>query len=461
MQNKLIQAMKSTQLLSVVLSLIMFSGITAGSIAFAASDGDVEDRLENFCQMTDEDKIQFFEDHPRLLQFEDRLANFCELDEEEREDAIEDFVNQHIPHARDYKNYDLKDKLERYCEMTDEEKRELIAKYDKTKEKVAKMNQYCELDEEGKDAFIAEHVDEYRMHHKDKDYSKDMRMHLERYCNMSESEKREYLSNNDKAQEHAEKINEYCTMDDSQKMAFIEEHGEEYKQHMKEKMMEHKDKKYHLDYDRLCGLSESDRALEIDDPERLDRISQWCDMTPEEREEYKKKHHDKKMSSDMSPRLKAMIMNKHDISDEKLEAIKMKYQEHYGDLTDEKRSELKMKFKEHMSSIYHGMTDEQRSAIHERLAEMKAFKAELREKASELTDEEKRKLRAEFLEKAKELHLAWISPRIQMNAGVDASDIECREGFTLVIKSSNGIPMCLKADTAITMIERGLAVPAS
>jgi hypothetical protein len=29
------------------------------------------------------------------------------------------------------------------------------------------------------------------------------------------------------------------------------------------------------------------------------------------------------------------------------------------------------------------------------------------------------------------------------------------------MKKSNGVPMCLKADTALVMIERGIAVPAN
>ena len=70
-------------------------------------------------------------------------------------------------------------------------------------------------------------------------------------------------------------------------------------------------------------------------------------------------------------------------------------------------------------------------------------------------------LREQFIEKAKEMQLAWISPRVQMNAGVDASEIECREGYSLVMKESNGVPMCLTADTALRMIEKGIAVPAN
>ncbi len=106
------------------------------------------------------------------------------------------------------------------------------------------------------------------------------------------------------------------------------------------------------------------------------------------------------------------------------------------------------------------MSDEHKTAIHDRVAEMKAFKIELRERSSELTEEEKQGLRAEFIEKAKDIQLSWISPRHQMNAGIDAAEIECREGFSLLMKESNGAAMCLKADTALKMIERGIAVPA-
>ena len=397
--------MKNVKLLGVIFSLVMFTGLTAGTAVFAESD-------------------------------------------------------EKYHSDKDYKG-EFQEKLERYCMMTDDAKKEYITKHDKSEEHVTKMNKYCALDEESKDAFIDEHLDEYKTYQKSKEHYPDMRTHLERYCSMTESDKREYIAQNDKAQEHAEKINKYCLMDEDQKTVFIEEHKDEYKQHMKEKMTKYKDKKHHMDYDRICSLSESDRAKEIDDLQKLDRISKWCEMTPEEREEYKKKHHDKKMNSDISPRLKAMIMNNHDISDEKLKEIKMKFRDHFGELTDDKKSELKMKYKDHLSSIKQNITDEQRSAIHERLTEMKTFKAQLKENASKLTNEEKQNLRAEFIDKAKELNLAWLSPRIQMNAGVDPQEIECREGFTLVMKSSNGVPICLKVDTALKMIERGIVIPSN
>jgi len=226
-----------------------------------------------------------------------------------------------------------------------------------------------------------------------------------------------------------------------------------------------------MDYDRLCALSESDRALEFDDSEKLERITNWCNMTPEEREDYKKEKHDimKEKRQDalnriqenpnIPQRIKSMIMEKRDIVDDRLDEIRMKYEEKHSDL-DEKKSELKIKFKNHMALMKIDMSEERKSAIKDRVAEMKAFKIELRENSSELTDEEKQGLRAEFIEKAKDIRLSWVSPRHQMNAGIDATEIECREGFSLVLKESNGKAMCLKADTALKMIDRGIAVPA-
>jgi len=370
--------MKSRELLSIVLSLIMVLGVTAGS-AYAQTDEantsdsveieafddetvkdddrddyrdgkrDLDDKLEAFCEMTDEEKRQFFADHPRLEQFVDRIANYCDLSGDERETAIDEFIREHAPEAQD-----LDDKLDRYCEMTDEEKRELISKYDKAEEHVAKMNEYCELDEDARDVYIEEHKAEFKMKH-----DKDIRDKLARYCEMSDEDKQAFLAEHDKAKDHSEKMNEYCELDEDARADFIIEYKDEYRPQMK-KM----DKGKHMDYERLCALSESDRALEFDDSEKLERISNWCEMSTEEREKYKQvthdsmkdndmkmdKVHDKMKMSDMSPRLKAMIMDKRDISDDRLDEIRMKYKEKHGDL-DEKKSELKIKFKNHMASM--------------------------------------------------------------------------------------------------------------
>ncbi len=445
MQDPQSFVMKSTQLLSIVFSLIMFTGVTASGAAFAQSD-----ELEDDLTASGDD-----------IETEDDLTASGD-DIETEDDTIEDDKDDDRDYDRDGKYYDLDDKLDRYCEMSDEDKLELISKYDKSQDHVDRMNAYCELDEDGRDAYFDEHKEKFRMQH-----DKNMRDMLVRYCEMSDEDKSAFLAEHNKAEDHAEKMNEYCSLDEDARMDFLEEYG----MNAKPKMM-----RDHIDYERLCALAESDRAAEITDSEKLDRVSNWCDMTPEERDAFKKEHRDGTMdlkekrhdalermkeNTDLSPRLREMIMEKHDISDERMDEIKEKYREKYGDITNDQRLDLQMKFKEHMATIRANMSDERQSAIHDRISEMKAFKAELRDRASDMTDEEKQELRAEFIEKAKDMQLAWISPRHQMSVGINADEIECREGFSLVIKSSNGVAMCLKADTALKMIDRGIAVPAN
>ena len=376
----------------------------------------------------------------------------------------------------------LRDHFAMYCDMTTEEREEKMASHhdDLSDDLRVDMVRYCEMSEDEQDDFrdiMMDRMDELHDSMKDNmmdrphmDYKKDMREHLDRYCEMTDEEKRAFVAENDKAEDHVEKMNRYCTLDESDRVNFLEEHKDEYMKHMKAKMHDKMTDKKHMDYDRLCELSESDLAAEIDDSEKLDRISDWCEMTPEEREDYKKEHHDddrkekhlEKMEkfSDKSDRLKAMIMDKRDISDERHEEIRMKFESKHGEDSDKKRSEIKMKYKDHMLKMKFKMSDERKSDVHERLAEMKAYKAELRE-SSEMTDEEKQQLREEFIEKAKDMQLAWISPRTQMTAGIDSAEVECREGYSLVMKASNGVAMCLKADSALKMIDRGIVIPAN
>lgn len=298
---------------------------------------------------------------------------------------------------------------------------------------------------------------------------------------MSDEDRAAFVAEHDKSEDRVDDMDKYCALDENGRIDFIKTHLDEYKAHMKDQMM---DEEHHMDYERLCALDESERAEEIDDAEKLAKISEWCEMTLEEREDYKKESHDfdnmsdvakKRMSdvakgkheelrekfSERSDRLKAMIMDKRDISDERHDEIKMKYEEKFGEDSDEKRTEIKMKYKDHMRTMKFEMSDERKSDVHDRLAEMKAYKAELREQSSEITDEERQQLREEFIEKAKDMQLAWISPRTQMTAGIDAGEVECREGFSLVMKASNGVAMCLKADSAMKMIDRGIIVPAN
>jgi len=60
--------------------------------------------------------------------------------------------------------YNIQEKLDAYCAMSPEEQAEVIAKHNKSEDKVAKMNEYCSLDEEGRAALIAEHKEKFEKH---------------------------------------------------------------------------------------------------------------------------------------------------------------------------------------------------------------------------------------------------------------------------------------------------------
>ncbi|MBL7001314.1 MAG: ABC transporter substrate-binding protein [Nitrosopumilus sp.] len=305
--------------------------------------------------------------------------------------------------------------------------------------------------------------------------SHDLDDRLDAFCNMTDEEKRQFFANHPRLEEFADRIANHCNWFGDEREAAIDAFLEKHKMLVDEMKKQHKSITDHkAEYKRFCNMSPEELETAIDDPEKLAKVTEWCNMSPEERDDYKKEHHDVAMDfkdkhhdaldrmkekHDLSPRLKSMIMDKHENSDDRRDEIRMKYEEKRGDL-EEKKSELKMKFKNHMAEMKIKISQEHKSAILDRVAEMKAFKMELREKASELTDEDKQELRAQFIEKAKDIQLAWISPRAQTTAGIDAVEIECREGFSLVMKESNGVPMCLKADTALKMIDRGIAVPA-
>ena len=91
--------MKSRQLLSVVFSLIMFTGVTAGNTAFAESD-ELDDILEDFCDFGIEYPDGFFDENPDLAPFRDEIIAICELStEDEREDTIDQFLSDNFPEA--------------------------------------------------------------------------------------------------------------------------------------------------------------------------------------------------------------------------------------------------------------------------------------------------------------------------------------------------------------------------
>jgi len=125
--------------------------------------------------------------------------------------------------------YNIQEKLDAYCAMSPEEQAEVIAKHNKSEDKVAKMNEYCSLDEEGRAALIESYKAEYQ--HYDKKKHGDMIEMINAYCAMSPEEQAEVIAKHNKSDEMVSKINEYCSLDEEGQKAMIAEHKEKFKKH--------------------------------------------------------------------------------------------------------------------------------------------------------------------------------------------------------------------------------------
>jgi hypothetical protein len=70
---------------------------------------DLEDQLENFCNLTDDEQFDFFSENPDMIDFDEELTTICEIeDESEREDTLVDSIDAIILELRD----DVEDNVE-------------------------------------------------------------------------------------------------------------------------------------------------------------------------------------------------------------------------------------------------------------------------------------------------------------------------------------------------------------
>ena len=379
---------------------------------------DLDDKLERYCEMNDDEKLRLYTHHPKLEQFKDGLEEYCNTSDDGVKITIEDYLEElasadrsgfsiedYIEEYHSESKYthsnkghgNLKDHLAMYCEMTDDEKAEKMKMHhDLPDDLKDRLVNYCDLSEDEQDEFrdsMMDRMDEFKDHAKYKKMSKSHMMDFHG-CDSVKSNP----STGVQSSEMLSEISDWCAMTPEQRNQY---------------------------YHDMCDSDESGSVTGSGNSQVIDGVSDWCNMMSEKRAKHasgthdslNEKSHDKMKMSDVSPSLKAMIMDKHGISDERRDELKMKYIEKHGDLTDKKQSELIVKFKDHIKTMKHKISDERKSDIHDRLAEMKAFKAELHEKSSEMTDEEKQQFREAFIEKAKDMQLAWILPHIQMTAG--------------------------------------------
>jgi len=74
---------------------------------------DLEDQLENFCNLTSEEQFDFFSKNPDVLDFDEELVTICEIDDEtEREDALYDSIDVLISELRDDVEENVEDSVE-------------------------------------------------------------------------------------------------------------------------------------------------------------------------------------------------------------------------------------------------------------------------------------------------------------------------------------------------------------
>ena len=79
-----------------------------------------------------------------------------------------------------------------------------------------------------------------------------------------------------------------------------------------------------------------------------------------------------------------------------------------------------------------------------------------RELYQNMTTVDKLALDEQRIEKMKEKRETYVSPRDQVSLGLEPSEIICDEGKELVIKVSNGMPMCLGEKAVIVLMDRGI-----
>jgi len=272
---------------------------------------------------------------------------------------------------------------------------------------------------------------------------------LEKYCEMTDEERAAFIEKHDKVEDHQEKMTEYCLLDETEREAYLEEHADEYKKHdynIREKM------------DRYCEMSEEDKAALTEKypmaSDHQEKMTEYCMLEDEDRDAFIVEFMDS--IKDKMSEYKDSIKDK--MSDYK-DPMKDKMSDHRdtmkGQISDHKDS-MKSDNKSRTILRASTLTDEQKIDIRAVHSELRDFKHSLRDKS--VSDLDKQELREQFMEKAKEFAMTWISPRHQVAAGIDAQQVVCREGFELVMKTSNASPMCVKDTTAEKLFERGIVI---
>ena len=413
--------MKKTQLLSIVFSLIMFTGVTAGSVVFAEPiKHPMIEKIDELCEMSDVEKETFFEAYPNVADYRDKIEEICQLetyeerlayfekandqrrqqnaafgsmddyctmsDEQKKAHVLKhnippfklelankycsvdeserhEFIEKYMKNANDFAlHYEMSKVLNGYCQMSAEEQTVFIEKHNKSEEQQTKMNSYCLMDAEGKEAFIQEHKEKFAKHLEKKNFVKRTTYELNQYCKMSAEEQTAMIKEKSMPEYKVAKINQYCVMDEDAKAEYIEEKYREFKKYLDDT---NKRNKMQAKLNNYCEMSSEEKAALIEkydkSEDKISKMNEYCSLDEDEKQAFIKEHFEK-------------------------------YSKHQGD---------KKMYKTHMKGT-HGDFKTLKSEFH-------ALKERLADES--LSAEEKQDLRKEFIERAKTMQLSWVRPQ--------------------------------------------------
>jgi len=291
----------------------MFTGVTAGSIAFAETDEyyeQLENQLEDFCDMTNDEQLDFFTNNPDMAVYDERLTSICAIEDFDMQiDAIYELIDEIIPETRDDVADDFEDIIEDFEDCVEagnpimESYPEQCMTADGTvfvnDEQVDDYNddydddRYADGDKfyvchNGKNTIsVAESAVRAHLSHgdsmkkcsdavrdSDRDYDDKMhdkysnkgpgnlRDHFAMYCDMTPEEREEKMQMHDDLPEDLRAdMARYCEMTDDEQDNFRDsmmDRMDMLKDHMKDKMRTDKDMRHSLE--KYCEMSKDDRA---------------------------------------------------------------------------------------------------------------------------------------------------------------------------------------------------------
>ena len=271
--------MKSIHLASIFFSLIMFTGMTATSMALAEPERHpMADQLEEFCAMSETEKEMFFNAYPNVADYNDKLETLCKL--ETLEERIAYFKEQNDLRREQNSQFGS---MEKYCAMSDAEKKSHVEKHNPPPYRLDLANKYCSVDESERHDFIKQHTE------KQKDFALryEMSRTLEKVCQMSPEEQDSHFEEHGKSQEEKNKILSYCTLNEEDKAAFIQKHKDKFAEHMKKINFT---KKTSYEMNQYCSMSDEDKSEFLNDrniPKGLaSEVEKYCTMSDNDKAKF-------------------------------------------------------------------------------------------------------------------------------------------------------------------------------